>query len=267
MNGTVNFTIPKTVHDKIMYWVHKADFEVSGFGTVTYEEKKKEFTLEDAFLVKQEGTSTTTDICAKDLGKAMYEVHKRGLKGTLNFWWHSHVNMATFWSSTDRDTIKEIGANGWCIATVFNKKEEMRTAFCAKKSIAVIGDGLEFVDEVPTKVQEYFDPEEQALWDKDYLANVTEKTYKFQMDFSQAPSYTHPQGSTLIDTAWNRGKSRHEIEWPTDPTYVAALRAEAKLLKMSYKQYVELVNYGSYQELEDIELKLELAMAQERTKK
>lgn len=111
---------------KINYWVQASSVEISGLGKCTYNEKTNEFHVSDVYLLEQTNTGTSTDIEADSVAKLLYET--RDVEGSLNFWWHSHVNMGVFWSGTDTDTIKEMGDQGFCLATVFNKKREMKSA-------------------------------------------------------------------------------------------------------------------------------------------
>ncbi len=116
------------VYQKIMHWVNKAQGEVSGLGKVIID--KGDYRVVDAILVEQQNTGASTELEPASVAKAMYEM--RETPGHLNFWWHSHVNMAVFWSGTDIDTIREIGQHGFVVATVFNKKNETRSALYVK---------------------------------------------------------------------------------------------------------------------------------------
>ncbi len=107
-----------------MHYVHKAKFEISGFGNV--EIIKGVPTVTDIILLKQENHSTETEMDGDAVAKALYDHHVSGMEGELKFWWHSHVDMPTFWSTTDMATINELTENGWWIHGVFNKKNEYR---------------------------------------------------------------------------------------------------------------------------------------------
>ena len=111
-----------------MHYVHKAKFEISGFGNV--EIIKGVPTVTDIILLKQENHSTETEMDGDAVAKALYDHHVSGMEGELKFWWHSHVDMPTFWSTTDMDTINELTENGWWIHGVFNKKNEYRCEHC-----------------------------------------------------------------------------------------------------------------------------------------
>lgn len=124
----MKINIPYQIYEKIMFWVDKADFEVSGFGKCLFD--GKEFQVVSAVLLKQEGGAAHTDIDAESLSRVQYQLREE--PGQLKFWWHSHVDMPTFMSGTDRDTIRELGANGWALASVFNKKHESTNAISYK---------------------------------------------------------------------------------------------------------------------------------------
>ena len=98
--------IGREAYDKIMHYVHKAKFEISGFGNVQVIDGIP--TVTDIILLKQENDPTETEIDADAIAKAIYDHHVSGMEGELKFWWHSHVNMGVFWSGTDNATIKQL---------------------------------------------------------------------------------------------------------------------------------------------------------------
>ena len=158
------------VYEKIMFWVDECPKEISGMGKVVV--KDGAYWVTEAYLLEQEVSASTTDIDAESLGKLMAETIRE--EGHLNFWWHSHVNMGAFWSGTDTDTIEEIGANGFCLATVFNKKRDYRTAFYQG------GDDFLpsiFVDQIETLITPLADESQHEAWRKEMKDKVREKTY------------------------------------------------------------------------------------------
>lgn len=162
--------IKRDVYRKIMYWVNKSDYEVSGLGLLSYDKPNQTFIVEDAILLKQKNTSSHTDIEAEDVNRAMFEL--RDSPGDLKFWWHSHVNMDVFWSGTDKDTIEKIGQAGWFLSTVFNKKHERRSALYVVNGQATpFGVSPLFLDEIPTEIEKEFNPHLEA-WEKEYSDKV-----------------------------------------------------------------------------------------------
>ncbi len=218
--------IDEEVYAKIMHWIDKASGEVSGLGKV--ELVNGVFRVTSAILLLQENTSVTTDIDAKAVGKAMFELKDE--PGQLNWWWHSHVNMDVFWSGTDLDTIHQIGQGGWFLATVLNKKREMKSAYFQKGGPGGL-PGI-FVDDLPTRTIYLFEESKIEEWNKDFEAKVTEKSFSF-------PSSRFPGSSHLLHEGYpdyygaevydaSRGESpdrrliddRDEMqEWEHDKTY------------------------------------------------
>jgi len=138
--------IGREAYDKIMYYVNKSNFEVSGFGNVVIIDGVP--TVNEIFLIKQENHSTETEMDAEAIGKALYDHHVSGMEGELKFWWHSHVNMPVFWSGTDMDTINQLTEDGWFIHGVFNKKYEYRCAYSNNDPVPMFVDDLEMdIDE------------------------------------------------------------------------------------------------------------------------
>jgi hypothetical protein len=149
---TYKVYLSELANKKIRYWVDKCNKEVSGFGLVEYDKEKNEFLVTDAFLLEQTVGAAHTDIDAAALGKLMYKT--RAEKGELKFWWHSHVNMDVFWSSQDQSTILDMGKNGWIVASVFNKREEVRSAVAYTASSALNDNKPEtiFYDDLSTYI-------------------------------------------------------------------------------------------------------------------
>lgn len=169
--------IEELAYDKIMHWVDKADFEVSGLGIV--EVRGGVPHVVDAILIEQEGTATSTDLDPVGVGKAEYEHHlalRAGeIEGDLKFWWHSHVNMGVFWSGTDKATIKELGEHGWFVSTVFNKKRETRTAIYQGHPFNIFADDIKLEISKPSRDEAFF-----RVLNEDFDSKVRKKTYVYQ---------------------------------------------------------------------------------------
>jgi len=170
----MKIVIPQLVHEKIMHWINKKDIEVSGFGTVKYDTTTQEFHIINAYLLEQEGGAAHTDIDAASLNKLAFEsIHD---EGDLRWWWHSHVKMQTFWSGTDTATIKDLGKNGWIVATVFNQMRSNKSAVCYTTE-SELGSLLHYNDDIPTVIDSNIDPLLMASWDESYATNVKERVW------------------------------------------------------------------------------------------
>lgn len=201
-SSTLNEDKPKVVinaeaMEKIKYWVAISNIEISGLGKCSFDKESNSFLVSDVWLLEQENSATTTDIDAAASAKLMFET--KDVEGDLNFWWHSHVNMGVFWSGTDTSTIKEFGDNGYCLATVFNKKGEMKSAFYqgANGFLPSV-----FLNDLPTT--EYRQANEELIkkCKEEYEAKC--KTKSYGGNFRSGKSVTNLNGRNL-NTIVNQG--------------------------------------------------------------
>ena len=79
---SLKLVITPEVLDTVMYWVKKANFEVSGLGMVQVIDGQAYVTK--AILLDQVGTGSSTDISPEDINKALYET--RNDEGELKWW-------------------------------------------------------------------------------------------------------------------------------------------------------------------------------------
>lgn len=153
-----------------MHWINKSNYEVSGLGTIVLGENGI-FHVKSAMLLPQKNGATHTDIEPEDVGKLMYAMRQE--PGDLRFWWHSHVDFDVFWSGTDMATIKKIGAGGWFLSSVFNKAQEVRSAFYAVHGMQTPwGEEPLFIDELTTTILPFMDAQTE-IWDAEYTKNVS----------------------------------------------------------------------------------------------
>jgi len=209
-----HITIPRLIYDQIMHWIHKAGKnEISGFGTVTFNEKTREFTVEKAILLDQENNPGHTEIDPQALAKAMYELREE--PGEIRWWWHSHVQMGVFWSMIDMDTIQQLGGNGWILATVFNQKEEKRSALLTTMETPLAGKHEVFADEIPTAIVSFYDTKLFKEWDKTFDEKVKEKKY-----------LPPAKATTPLSEAALGNKALDQFTWFTSPHFKDDLRFE-----------------------------------------
>jgi hypothetical protein len=156
---------------KIMHWIDKENYEVSGLGMIEVDHERNVMRVVDAILLTQENTSATTEIDGQAIGRAMHEFRQRQSPGMLKWWWHSHVSMPVFWSGTDQAAIKCLGGGdldnaSWFVATVFNQRREMLTAYVQNRPIKLVQTGIE------TKVRQRLDASVVEQWDAEYDEKV-----------------------------------------------------------------------------------------------
>lgn len=163
--------IPKDVFDKVMHWCKKAaPNEVSGFGVVEQLEPGT-FKVKDAILLEQENTSGDTELNAAAIADAEFDYLNQG---GLRWWWHSHVNMDVFWSGTDMAAMRQLGGQGWILATVFNLKHQHRSAMYVKCRTD-FGELNQFIDELETDIITYYPQETFDKWDEEFKSKVKDK--------------------------------------------------------------------------------------------
>lgn len=180
MNSSLEVPKPKIVlsryvFEKIMHFVEKGNqHECSGLGLTTLDGDR--VLVHDVWMVKQQNSAATTDLDAEAINKLMFE--QRNAEGSLNFWWHSHADMGVFWSSTDKDTIHQIGGGGMCYAAVFNKKREVKAAVsCLAQLPFMEGPRTIFLDDLPVVIDSMYEDDVIASWNKEYDENVVRPTY------------------------------------------------------------------------------------------
>jgi hypothetical protein len=116
--------IDPTAMKKIQYWTDAADGEVSGLGIVENEDGK--YVVKDAYILDQKCSSADTELEPEAISKLMTDIIKDGKDpARLKFWWHSHVNMSTFWSGTD-DECAETLSKEFAFSLVVNKSKDKR---------------------------------------------------------------------------------------------------------------------------------------------
>lgn len=259
--------ILESVREKVQFWVNTCTTEVSGFGTAHYDEENKMIVVTDAWVLEQDTFGAAhTEVKAEALQKLMELVDSEGTGRELRWWWHSHVGMAAFWSGTDTTTIKELGANGWIAATVFNNKGEVRSAICAEAK-SEFGNTVWLDDNAQTLYEALPEDPRHAQW-------------KAQLDAALAaakkpepPKYLgHGQQSFLGEhnakTKRKKGKilqstSRSEYDWMIehDAGYLGyGLIEEAKVLGLSPIAWISIIENNNYKQLAEYEDRLEEAV-------
>lgn len=242
--------IPRLVYEKIMHMVQRGNgHECSGLG-ITRVIGKSIYVV-DAWIVKQENSSATTDLDADAVNKLMFD--NRDEEGKLNFWWHSHADMNVFWSATDKDTINKIGGEGMCVAAVFNKKREVRAAVSCQAQLPFMEDKTSIMlDELPISVYDYIDDGLKKEWDGEYESNVIEK-YPTYPERTYPTLFNDNESDPEYWDTWYE-KDRYEIDkdgsdydikkgkWKKSPTQIRLEKAERKA---NDKELAELDNMAS----------------------
>jgi proteasome lid subunit RPN8/RPN11 len=221
--------IDKKVYSKISHWVSKGgSHECSGMGKVKVDGEK--IVIVDAWMVKQKNSGAETEMDGDDLAKMMFQ--KREVEGTWSFWWHSHANMDTFWSGTDRDQIAKLAANGFCVATVFNTAGKTLTCVASNNPFPFHIDGVELVIDDP------MNSDMVKSWDAEYDDKVSKSNYtvgprsyygslyedEYWDDYNKRSGFPNPRGSVSTQSSW-------ESRWGNGQTLLGSDKEAAKEVK------------------------------------
>lgn len=173
--------IPDMIYQELMCWVNMSQDEVSWFGSLKWDQKTKTFEVQNIRLLKQENDRTETTLEASDLAWVLHELKDDDY---VHWWGHSHVKMDVSWSAQDMHTMRDIGRQGFVLATVFNQFEEMRTAYL--QQVEVMGNKHDlFIDDIKTNVVRYLPATEVSRWEADFREKVTSLSEKRAKQWKQ----------------------------------------------------------------------------------
>ena len=127
MQCPYDLVISLDAYQKIMGYTRIADGEITGFADVSLDETNKRFLVGEVYLLEQEAGAAHVTMDEEVVSNFNLQMIKKGITQLPRLWWHSHVNMGTFFSGTDVETYKETLKNdAWCIALVVNKQRQMK---------------------------------------------------------------------------------------------------------------------------------------------
>lgn len=161
--------INKNCWDAMFGWCKAADCEVSGLGLV--RNKDGIFYVYDVWLPKQTGSSATTDLDPGSIDWLMRKCHeeKKPLED-IRFWWHTHYNFNTFFSSTDVATCERlVGSSAeWTVALVLNQRGEYKGRVDIMKPMRI------GVEDMPVEI-ESTEPDRMDVYRKQVEEQVTQR--------------------------------------------------------------------------------------------
>lgn len=123
----MNIIISHEASLKLKYFIDIADGEISGIGKSEIDEDGT-IHLVDLEIIKQKCTAANTTIDDDAQAQFFLDLRKKGENiKNWNVWWHSHANLAVFWSQTDDDTIRNHSSvQTYLVSVVSNKKQEFK---------------------------------------------------------------------------------------------------------------------------------------------
>lgn len=121
-------------YQKIKYFVRNTPHEISGMGKSRFIDNKT-ILVQDIEILKQENSFADTILDEAAMAEFLQE--KIEESESWNIWWHSHADMASFWSVTDEQTIEETTGGNYLISLVINKKLKTLARFDLFKPLRV----------------------------------------------------------------------------------------------------------------------------------
>ncbi len=118
--------VPEKVWKRLLAYIDACPMEVGGLGTIERQDGK--LVVTDVFLLDQEVSGVSTVLDQTAVAKFLVGWVRDGKDPSiLRFWWHSHADMAVFWSETDMETIRQFTQGNWLVSLVGNRRRETRT--------------------------------------------------------------------------------------------------------------------------------------------
>ena len=110
--------ISETAWEKLWLYIHLAEGEVGGLGSV--ERQGDDFLMTDCFLIEQRATDVDNELDPEAASRFLIEQLDQGRDPSdLRLWWHSHARESCFWSADDERTIDHFGGE-WLVSVVGN---------------------------------------------------------------------------------------------------------------------------------------------------
>jgi len=99
--------------------------EITGY-MILEQNKDKDWEMLDPVILKQEVSGGTCEISKEDSANYFVESFDKYGQDVRFVWWHTHADMAAFWSSTDTKNMEDQCSNGWAASLVINIRGEYK---------------------------------------------------------------------------------------------------------------------------------------------
>lgn len=132
--------IPKQVEVKLHQYVRAVTTEIAGMGKISITEEGDAL-VEDIAIYDQEVTGGTADLSPQALAGFLTELVQKGENpAQWKLWWHSHADMAAFFSGRDTDTMDSSTEFDTLISLVVNRRRERKARFDMHRPFRVHAD-------------------------------------------------------------------------------------------------------------------------------
>lgn len=129
----MEFYISQKDWKKVIYYAqasyNKFSAEIGGFMIVKKNEEG-DYIISEPEILEQEVTGGTTEMTREAVADYYVKAAMKHGNNVRFLWWHSHANMAAFWSGTDTNTMKEYKSGDWSAFLVVNIRGEYKFRIC-----------------------------------------------------------------------------------------------------------------------------------------
>jgi hypothetical protein len=192
----VKIFITSEAKAKLDFYVKEVPTEISGLGTVKII-SRDQILIDNIYLLKQEVTKEGTKLNQQDIAMLIAKMIKNKQDPSMiRLWWHSHVNMSAFWSTSDDiPTINSFSkTTDWFLSLVINKQGDYLCRLDFFKPLRIT---LEIQLEIfPQSITE----EEKKLLQEEVSQKLTVLTEQepiegvyYNHEFSQTGRYCQPR--------------------------------------------------------------------------
>lgn len=154
--------IPAAIERRLNAYVQGLDAEIAGMGSVEMREDGNLW-VTDIAIYDQEVTGGTADLSSEALAHFQTDLVKRGISPkNWYLWWHSHVNMAAYFSTIDTGTIDSSSEFDHMVSLVVNKRRERQCRIDTHRPFRLV------LDKVPVEIAPEVNAQTMAIDEKIY---------------------------------------------------------------------------------------------------
>jgi len=184
---------------KLESYVRNCDIEISGMGKTRIENNI--IYIDDVCIFKQKCTPSNTVLDMADMMGFLTELIQKGENPKdFKLWWHSHVNMGVFWSSTDVNTMENSLEFPLLVSIVTNKRGEFKARIDLNEPIKISKD------DIPVEIEFSYEHDDEIIAEikekitkVTYPATQTKVGYHVQYNSKTGSQMALPYSQSLYD--------------------------------------------------------------------
>lgn len=126
MNENIKLILPYLAYKQIMNYAIGCETEISGFADAEWDKEKNAIVVGRVYpLLEQEATGADVEFDDTILDAFHLQLMDQDVQQFPRLWWHSHVDMQAYFSTTDDAAMEVLKNESYGVALVVNKKKHM----------------------------------------------------------------------------------------------------------------------------------------------